>query len=650
VSALQQSVVSVDSFRKINPILGVPQEDIGKSFRYSKSKPSDPSVSLVETNIPEVSDLVLDFTYNFYKVDERIAPSPRNDLPLSKNPRYVTLKWTAPPISSPEIIQDNSKQTRQNILSIEANKDKIISEDNFFNPGYINHTFSNVDAIEQGSTDLENYSRITRNDAESLSKMAKYQIQETASTSDSRDDTQFQTYMNELSETYTKLVDFPQSSLGLRVYDEDGTPNDKDDLLRSLTRSLSLSVKINSLVAPDIFKDSPEKKNEDTLENIQVSYSEGLSNLGRTSNKQRIDPVISQCFKLTTPSLTQPTRLLGYVVDRYVLSNESTFKKDNTFYVEDIQNTSLVDNTVLYGKTYVYSVRTVASTNILTYDDSGTIVEVSTVYVSSRPISTPVECYEHTPPPAPNDIKFIFDYNKRNLRIYWDTPVNPQVDIKQFQVFRRKTIKEPFELIAQYGFDTSKYGPGEDGRYKTGERVDANNIDNMLPEDKFLVHAQSPDETTSRPVYLHVDEDFTVDTEFFVSSQYIYAFCSIDAHGMISNYSSQHHVTFDPYKNRLVTKVVCDSGAPRQYPNMTLKLDAFKDVISVSGNNSRQLQVFFTPEYLKVKDERNRTYKIVEAQTSVNSSPYYLLQLINLDNQKTNLLRIDVKDSTNLTV
>jgi hypothetical protein len=234
--------------------------------------------------------------------------------------------------------------------------------------------------------------------------------------------------------------------------------------------------------------------------------------------------------------------------------------------------------------------------------------------------------------------------------IHWDMPVNPQRDVKQFQVFRRKSIREPFELIAQYGFDRSETGNGATGRYKTGERVDANNIENMNVDDLYLVKEQDPRIVEmSYPVFMHVDEEFTVDSEFFTSSEYIYSICSVDAHGMISNYSSQHHVVFDPYMNKLVTKVVCDAGSPRPYPNMNLRMDAFKDVLSVSGDSARKLDVYFTPEYLGVKDDRNMKYKVVEAQTT-NQNPYYVLQLINLDNQKTQILKINVKDPQNLTL
>ena len=73
-------------------------------------------------------------------------------------------------------------------------------------------------------------------------------------------------------------------------------------------------------------------------------------------------------------------------------------------------------------------------------------------------------------------------------------------------------------------------GPGGT-RYKTRERVDANNLPSMDPNLRYLVSL------SDEPVYFHRDQDFTVDLESLVSSDYIYAICSVDAHGIISNYS-----------------------------------------------------------------------------------------------------------------
>lgn len=618
---------------------GIPEADIGKSYQYSKNTVSDPSTSIDHVNIPEVTNFRGEFVYNFYTKDERINPlQVSSESNLTKIPRYVSIRWTSPANSKIVIDNNGTQKNESENLSIEKNTEKIVSEDNFFNPGYINHTFSNVEIIEQGASDIENYSRLSRREEESVFKMSKVQIQE-LSPSLSENNANINRIAADLTETYSKLSDLPKTSLGLRVYDERNLSVDEDDLMRSITESVSLTMKINSAIIPDVFKNSNVKKNATDLEALRVSYSESLSGF-KVRDGLSLIPVQNDYDNTSSSKITNPVKLIGYIVDRY-RANSDGFQKEKTFYIEDIQKTNMEDSSVLYGVTYVYSVRVVASVNLLTYGSDGATVNSSTVYVSSRPISIPVECYEYSPPPEPNDIKFVFDYLKRNLKIHWDMPVNPQKDVKQFQVFRRKTIREPFELIAQYGFDNTYFGSGEN-RYKTGEIIDANNLSQMSQDNKFLVRV------TESPVYMHVDEDFTVDPEFFISSDYIYAICSIDAHGMISNYSSQHRVTFDSYKNKLVSEVICDAGSPRQYPNMNLRTDAFKDVISVAGDSSKKLEVYFTPEYLKVKDERNISYKVVEAQTEKRDA-YYLLQFINLDNQKIQSIKITIKDPEKLT-
>lgn len=617
----------------------VPQKDLGKSFSYSKSKISDPSTSIDEINIPEVTNLRSEFVYNFYTNDERLNPFERGELPLSKIPRYVSLSWVSPFVSKfeSEKVDIENNSARSDNLSIQRNADKIISEDNFFNPSYVNHTFSNVDSISQGCSDLENYSIMARHGAESVFKMSREHIKESVNSKEKIDDYHKDSLV-ELTDAYAKLADFPKSSLGLRIYDEDMNLLSDSAFLQDVINSVSLKVKINSAVLPDIFINSKEK-NTNNYKALAFAHAESLGNSKR-KNTLEVSPVLNDTSKASY--LTQPIKYLGYVLERYKVTPDG-FVKEQTFYIEDIQKTVFEDTSVLYGHTYLYTVKVVTGVNVLTYQQDDTSAQSSLLYVSSKPVSAPVECYEFVPPPEPENLKFTFDYDKRNLTILWDMPVNPQKDVKQFQIFRRKSIQHPFELIAQYGFDASDTGAGSNGRYKTGERIDANNYFEMSPDDRNLVTL------SDKPVYMHTDEDFTVDPEFFISSEYIYAIAAVDAHGMISNYSSQHYVTFDSQKNRISTKVVCDSGSPRQYPNMRLRTDAFKDTIRIEGQNCCKLDVRFTPEYLKVKDDRNVTYNIVEAKTA-GSNSYYLMQLINLDNQKMQLVKINVKDPMNLTL
>ena len=613
--------------------------------RFSASKMSSVSNSLDEVNVPEVSEQKASFVYNFYTRDERVTlPTTKSSrgtsLPMDKIPRYVSLSWKSPKISDYQVTLQN--YISQVPTSISASANKIVSEDNYFNPGYLTHTFSNVDQIEQGSTDLENFNRMCRYESEGLFNMAKFQIRQ-ISLQGTNNSSTYGDFLNELYSQYTNLINFPKSSLGLRVIDDRNREVvDKDDLISTVANSLKLNMKINKAVIPDIFNSSREKGVPSSLSALKTFYSESVQG-NFTNNRNSVLYPISSGAPIKSYQ-SQPVKLIGYIVDRYRVTT-SGFRKEETFYIEDISKTNLDDPGVLYGYAYVYTVRVVASIQMLAYNSDNTKVNSSIIYVSSRPVSVPVECFEYAPPPPPTNLRFTYDYKKKNVVVMWDLPINSQADIKQIQVMRRKTIKEPFELIAQYHFDRTEVGSNGLESYKTYERVDGNNLKNLRLEDRYLVIQQPEGVDPETPATHHVDKDFVVDTEFYESSKYIYSVCSIDAHGMISNYSSQHEVTFDPYKNKLVTKLICESGSPRQYPNFYLKADAFKDVIRVQGNNARKMTVYFSPELLRIKDDRNAESLVVSTKNSTNRDPYYLLQLINLDNQKLQLLKINITDN-----
>jgi len=602
---------------------------------------SEASDSFLGVNVPEVKNFIANFVYNYYLSNERVTfpksiDSLNKDLPLSKLARYVTVEWQPPPVPPANF------GTSDKSIAINDRGGKVLSEDNFFNPKMLTHFFSDVSAIEQGASDLENYSRLLQHDTESMFKMSQYQINETKSKTEDEVDPSTNSKFESYTENFSKLVDFPKSSLGLRVFDSNNKEVlDETGIIRSLTDSITLNVKLNVGVIPDIFKNSNVKNNSKNFEILKTSYSKSKSSLAEPETVPAA--FIVENTDQGQDSIGNPYKFIGYIIDKFQ-ATPNGFVKIKTFYIENPSITSYVDKEIKYGLTYLYSIRTVFSVVILAYpeDPSGLEKAVPTaVYLSSRPVSTAIECHENVPPPEPMGINFLYDKLRKRFHVTWDMPVNPQRDVKQFQVFRRRSIREPFELIAQYGFDTSEVG--EDGvRYKTGERVDANNYEAMEQEYKSLVHyLKDGPYSQPRPCFVHQDMDFMIDEENFVSSEYIYAICSVDAHGLISNYSAQHHVRFDVFKNDIESKVICDAGSPRQYPNMRLKLDAFKDVIKISGDAARQVSVHFTPEYKTIRDSKN-TYIDIVADKKKDAEAHYLLQLINLDNQKLQTIKIDV--------
>jgi hypothetical protein len=221
---------------------------------------------------------------------------------------------------------------------------------------------------------------------------------------------------------------------------------------------------------------------------------------------------------------------------------------------------------------------------------------------------------EYVPPPAPADLNFYWDYQRAALQINWAFPSNPQRDIKGWQVFRRKSISDPFELIVQLDFD--------DSVIKTPS---AETIDRSLIK-KF-----------NSSVTFYVEPEFNKDSDF------IYAVCSMDAHGMTSNYSSQFRVRFDRLQNRLIKHLISESGAAKQYPNTYLKAELSLD--SVKSTKIEKMRIFFDPEYLVVKDRNHRDLKFLKTDAR---NGLYRFSLLNTDRQLQTNFDVFLKDLRNL--
>jgi hypothetical protein len=299
------------------------------------------------------------------------------------------------------------------------------------------------------------------------------------------------------------------------------------------------------------------------------------------------------------------------VIDKYEILQNGTIRTLDPIIIENPFVASTIDTRVKYYSTYVYSIRTVAEFTIpAIIDDTGELV-VAKVLVTSKPSTKwSIPCVEIVPPPSPTDFNFHWNYETSQLGLLWTFPPNVQRDVKKFQVFRRASINEPFQLLKMYDFDDSE--------------VKAEQNETIFPG---LIEVQS------NPTLFYVDPDFTKDSKF------IYAVVSIDAHGMSSNYSDQFEITFDKFKNKLIKKRISASGAPKPYPNMYLSADTFVD--SILDENHRQVEVIFDPDHLSIFDSQRRDLQLL-ARSNDNAS--YRLQFINLDLQKERVLKISVDD------
>lgn len=308
--------------------------------------------------------------------------------------------------------------------------------------------------------------------------------------------------------------------------------------------------------------------------------------------------------------------LLGYVIEKKQLLDDGQLLDLGTIVIENKNATSAVDTNVIYGATYIYLAKAIAAVELPAYDDgtnAGDVLSALTIFVSSRANKKIVRCFEETPPQHPADFSIGYDDVEKGLRLLWSFPNDRQRDVKRFQVFRRNSIMAPFTLINEIIFDDSII------KYEKFESIDRESITDVTEEGP---------------------RTFFIDKDFSVSSPNIYAICSIDAHGLTSNYSSQIEVTFDKLTRRISKRMISTSGAPKQYPNLKIEEDLFVDLCKVSGYES--CTIFLDPEYLNVVSPDGTDLKLLK--TTEKDS--YIVQMINVDIQKSKELEIKLREKS----
>jgi hypothetical protein len=318
----------------------------------------------------------------------------------------------------------------------------------------------------------------------------------------------------------------------------------------------------------------------------------------------------------TTATSHSAFRIVGYIIDRYEQLTDGSLKTLTPIVLENPYLNSAVDLNVRYGATYAYAIRTIAEFTIPSINDDTHELVIAKLLISSK-ATKPfyVQCHENVPPPSPSDFNCHWNYELNRLGLTWSFPPNTQRDIKKFQIFRRKTVQEPFQLIRMYNFDDSE--------------VQAVDNEQVPAADTVLM---------TEPLLYFVDDEFDKD------SKYIYALCSIDAHGLTSNYSEQFELSFDRFKNRVNKEIISSSGAPKSYPNMYLVASAFVDVIE--SDNHSQVKVYFMPDYMSLYDDNHHVQNVVETDKTAGA---YRFQFINVDLQQQAVLNINITDKRTYT-
>lgn len=577
----------------------------------STSKPSKETVFL---DVPEVDNFSAKFKYNFYTENEGVSEVeavPQKFLERksdnfntdyvskiqSRIPKYVIFSW------KPIIHADNTTNSGKTSLSnngnlIKENLSKILDENLF---SYQNFTTINLSdqSIDRKLHDYISGVAVMLNETRIAASDATHQqlaLQTNELTSD-------QVEYDFLSKY---LVQPSENNVFFYAKNSERIKNESVNKLKNV----NMVVQLNNKFISAIVKNSVYYPQTTMSDNLISTYAYSI-NIQKNARARSMDDLLLDDYKSTgTPFDTQPlseksntsnTRLVGYIIDKFEILQSGELKRLQPIIIEDNRIHTTIDLRVKYYGNYQYSIRTISEFTVPSIVEETNEIVVAKFLVSSKP-SQPVviRCIESKPPPPPADINLIWDYDEQKLKLNWAFPANPQRDIKKFQVFRRKNITEPFQLLAVYDFDNSA--------------IKAEPVEYYFPN---LVKREK------NPLLIYTDDEFTKD------SKYIYTLCSIDAHGMTSNYGIQMEVNFNKFKNKLVKKMISSSGAPKAYPNMYLNSDTFVD--SINTSNKRKMTILFKPEHLNIIDTNSNNLNFMQ---KIANESKYVLQFINIDSQK----------------
>jgi hypothetical protein len=624
-----------------------------------------PSREVYAVDVPEVKNFHGEFHYNFFVPDESVSetggvPSQILERPagevdasfiqysVTRAPRFVRFTFSLPRLVDPgKRVTDHHARNlvfdsgAQNGSLIHDNLDKVITEDHFASDDYVAVNFHDGEL-----DDKIHYLVSSSYEQHTMDHPTDHHVGHYKAA------TRFHAVLPKHIKPHFvfRHMTHPTRATGTRFFTK-GNQRIFNQYFRRLHRVL-VNAQINGKLFHDITNRSIKDPNfpfAADMENmhaytkkVQHKVQHRFNNTVHERDFKTFVPFIDVTVRRTTHHHDQRgAEIVGYIIDKAEINPDGSTRALPPVIVDNPKTHLTADYHVKYGHRYVYSIRTVAQFKMPAIDDDTGDVAMLKILVSSKPSTKIyVQCIEAVAPPAPSDLNFTWNYERINpttadhdpitgrpeegtgepgsLLVHWTFPPNSQRDIKKFQVFRRRDTNHPFELIKMYDFDDSVV------KYPNAEQ----------PHPALVEHLRSP-------CTFFYDDEFVGAKHHNEAHSVIYAIAAIDAHGFTSSFSAQFAVWFDPFKNQLQKKLISHAGAPKPYPNLYLEADTFVDTIRVAGPNAKTMRVYFNPEYYHLYDDNGRLIRVLATK---QTGGQYKLQFINLDNQKSAVINININD------
>ena len=590
------------------------------------------SRKLTVVDVPDVQNIAARFVYNFFTPDERENGSgdPRvpgaftdqktqrlinNNTLRSEIPRYVEVSFDQSQLVSYGNLSEAKNESQTQLVSLEdfgIDLENVADEDSITNESYI--------ALREN--DPNGKFRIGKK-IEALSSIAEISFEDTD---------QSKMLANRLGINREIIQDLISPYNSQKILKVNKAPEVGLSTIFDKSAGLRISSLLNKRVLKNMILGGDDVSPLSTLQTQQnaavltdafnaTASTEGL-------NQADIYPTLAP-YKISDATSDQIIKILGAATVGYILIKKQITPSGRTNYVRHHlllgkDSVSFLDDNVVYGSKYSYSVKAVYRIDAIVQDDTQEteFLKSISILVASRPSKViTVKTEEYEPPKPPDGLFYGFNYQKgRGLILTWQIPPGSSRDVKYFQIFKRKSIDEPFQCIAELDFDDSF-------------------LRTLRPE----VVRQDLIRKYTGPMTYFEDKSFDRD-----SADTIYAICAIDAHGLSSGYSAQSQVGFDKIKNSLTLKNICKPGCPKAYPNFfidpdmddNIAVDSFtQDAIFDSGHS--QVNVYFTPDARQIQIADS---SIAKGFITENEGGKYKMHLLNLDFQKSTTVEIKIQD------
>lgn len=359
------------------------------------------------------------------------------------------------------------------------------------------------------------------------------------------------------------------------------------------------NIRINARIINDVIAAMSSGSNQTSNSAFNlIESSKSIQQIASNNGWIQNGPSISNGKFVALSNAKPEIKLRGFLIDRQEIDLNNKITNKKSIYVSATKDLIYKDYAVKYGAKYRYTVSSVCNVSIPATLDTG-IKGVAIIQCKSNGTTQDIVCIENIPPPCPADFNII--YNDEKLLLSWSFPVNTQRDIVKFQIYKRKSLQEPFQILQEIDFSDYAYSNNEI-------------INNVLK--------------VKTPITYYYDDNFETGD--------IYAIVSVDAHGFSSGYSSQLKITF---KNGLLklTRII-PANCPKAYPNLFYESDPFPDVIFDS--NKSKINLIFTPEHLTVMNNAGKK----ENNVITSTEGFYSMQIISLDSAKASSVKILVND------